>query len=74
MSRMRLRTRFRRTEIVVANVALDVVEQLAPRVDTTTFVTSGYLDRDEPRLPGWERADRRTADGWAADLFRRIRS
>jgi len=61
-----------RTEIAVANVALDVVERLAPRLDTTTFVTSGYLDRDEPALPGWERADRRTADGWAADLFQRI--
>jgi ribosomal protein L11 methyltransferase len=61
-----------RTEIAVANVALDVVERLALRLDTTTFITSGYLDGDEPALPGWRRDDRRTADGWAADLFRRI--
>ena len=39
-----------RTEIAVANVALDVVERLAPRLDARLFVTSGYLDRDEPRL------------------------
>jgi len=59
-----------RTEIAVANVALDVVERLAPRLDAQLFVASGYLDRDEPHLPGWEHADRRIADGWAADLFR----
>ena len=61
-----------RTEVAVANVALDVVEALAPRIDARQFVTSGYLDRDEPELGGWERFDRRTADGWAADLFRRL--
>jgi ribosomal protein L11 methyltransferase len=61
-----------RTEIAVANVALDVVERLAPRLDAATFVTSGYLERDEPALAGWEQVDRRTADGWAADLFRRL--
>lgn len=61
-----------RSEIAVANVALDVVEQLAPRLETRLFVTSGYLDRDEPQLGGWEKVDRRTADGWAADLFRRL--
>ena len=61
-----------RSEIAVANVALDVVEQLAPRLETRLFVTSGYLDRDEPRLDGWEHTDRLTADGWAADLFQRV--
>jgi len=60
-----------RTEIAVANVALDVVERLAPRLDAGIFVTSGYLDRDEPDLAGWVQIDRRTADGWAADVFRR---
>jgi ribosomal protein L11 methyltransferase len=61
-----------RTEVAVANVALDVVEALAPRVGARFFVTSGYLDRDEPELAGWDRVERRTADGWAADLFERI--
>jgi ribosomal protein L11 methylase PrmA len=56
-------------EIVVANVALDVVEQLLPRVSARSAVLSGYLDRDEPRVDGWTRTGRRTADGWAADLL-----
>ena len=34
------------------------------------LVTSGYLDADEPRLPGYERVERRELDGWAADLHR----
>jgi ribosomal protein L11 methyltransferase len=54
-----------------ANVALEVVERLAPRLDARRLVASGYLERDEPALPGWGRVDRRVADGWAADLFER---
>jgi ribosomal protein L11 methyltransferase len=57
-------------DVAVANVALDVVERLASRLATQLFVASGYLDRDTPDLAGWEHADRRVADGWAADLFR----
>jgi ribosomal protein L11 methyltransferase len=57
-------------DVAVANVALDVVERLAPRLAAQLFVASGYLDRDMPDLAGWEHADRRVADGWAADLFR----
>ena len=60
-----------RTEVAVANVALDVVERLARRIGARLFVTSGYLGRDEPDLPGWEPIGRRAADGWAADLFER---
>jgi ribosomal protein L11 methyltransferase len=58
-------------DVAVANVALDVVEALVLRLDARLFISSGYLDRDEPQLAGWEKIDRRTADGWAADLFRR---
>jgi ribosomal protein L11 methyltransferase len=58
-------------EIAVANVALDVVERLLPRLPTRLAVTSGYLDRDRPDADGWQHRDRRTADGWAADLFER---
>jgi hypothetical protein len=61
-----------RVDVALANIALDVVERLAPRLDARVLVTSGYLDRDEPSLSGWETAGRRTADGWAADLHRRI--
>ena len=56
-------------EIVVANVALDVVEKLLPRLSARSAVVSGYLDKDEPRVAGWTRTGRRTADGWAADLL-----
>jgi ribosomal protein L11 methyltransferase len=60
-------------DVVLANVTLDVVEQLAGRLDARFLVASGYLARDEPELGGWEQVDRRTAGGWAADLFRRLR-
>jgi ribosomal protein L11 methyltransferase len=56
-------------DVAVANVTLDVVELLAGRLEARSLVTSGYLDGDEPALSGWARVDRRTADGWAADLF-----
>jgi ribosomal protein L11 methyltransferase len=59
-------------ELAVANVALDVVEALLPRLPSMRAVTSGYLDRDEPTSPGWRRVDRRTGGGWAADLLERI--
>jgi len=58
-------------EAAVANVALDVVERLAPRLKARRLVASGYLERDEPHPNGWRRVDRRVADGWAADLFER---
>jgi ribosomal protein L11 methyltransferase len=57
------------TQYAVANVALDVVEQLLPRLRTQAVVTSGYLDRDELDVEGWSRVDRRERDGWAADLL-----
>lgn len=59
-------------DVVVANIALDVVESLLPRLHATTVVTSGYLERDEPCAPGWRQAGRRIAEGWAADLLERL--
>lgn len=59
------------TRFVVANVALDVVERLLPRLGAERAVTSGYLDRDEPCVEGWRRTSRRECDGWAADLLER---
>jgi ribosomal protein L11 methyltransferase len=58
-------------QFVVANVALDVVERLLPRLRAERAVTSGYLDRDEPRVEGWRRTSRQEGDGWAADLLER---
>jgi ribosomal protein L11 methyltransferase len=57
--------------VAVANIALDVVVGLLPRLSAALVVASGYLERDEPRLEGWQRVDRRIAGGWAADLFAR---
>jgi ribosomal protein L11 methyltransferase len=58
-------------EVAVANVALDVVERLLPRLSSRWVVASGYLERDELRVEGWRRDRRRTAGGWAADLLER---
>jgi ribosomal protein L11 methyltransferase len=59
------------SDVSVANIAREAVERLGPLVDSPTLVTSGYLEQDDPVLPGFRRKDRRTEGGWAADLFRR---
>jgi ribosomal protein L11 methyltransferase len=59
------------TDVVVANVSLESVERLLPRLGARLVVTSGYLERDEPAAPGWRRIDRQDREGWAADLFER---
>ena len=53
----------------VMNIALDVVESLLPDLPVGRAITSGYLERDEPTAAGWQRVNRRTRDGWAADLL-----
>ena len=58
-------------DVALANVALDVVEQLLQRLSAERVVTSGYLDRDRPDVAGWTHVERATADGWAADVFAR---
>jgi ribosomal protein L11 methyltransferase len=58
-------------DAVVANVALDVVELLLPRLATSWAVTSGYLDGERPDVDRWRPRDRRELDGWAADLLER---
>jgi ribosomal protein L11 methyltransferase len=60
------------TDSVVANIAVDVIERLAPRLRDCDLVTSGYLERDAPRLPRAEHVERRVVDGWAADRFRLV--
>jgi ribosomal protein L11 methyltransferase len=55
--------------LAVLNIALDVVEGLLPELPVGRAITSGYLERDEPRVEGWERLERRVRDGWAADLL-----
>ena len=58
-------------EIAVANVSLEVVNALLERLDAATVVCSGYLERDEPSLGRYRRLERRTLEGWAADLLER---
>ena len=57
-------------DAAVANIALDVVEALAPSLDAETVITSGYLEGERPELPGLAHVGGRVRDGWAADLFR----
>jgi ribosomal protein L11 methyltransferase len=59
----------RTANLGVMNIALEVVEGLLPKLPVRRAITSGYLDRDEPRVHGWERIGRRVRDGWAADLL-----
>ena len=56
-------------DAVVANVSLDVVELLLPRLESPWAVTSGYLDAEQPDVERWWPRDRRELDGWAADLL-----
>jgi ribosomal protein L11 methyltransferase len=58
-------------DVTLANIALQAVRALAPRLESPRFVTSGYLDSDDPCPPGFRRVERRTLDGWAADLYAR---
>ncbi len=55
----------------VANISLASVEGLPARLDVARLVTSGYLESEQPRLPGFEHVERRTLGGWGSDLYRR---
>lgn len=59
-------------DLALANVSLAVVEAVAPRLRAPLLIASGYLERDVPELPGWRRLERRTREGWAADLLERL--
>lgn len=56
-------------DLAVMNIALEVVEGMLPKLPVARAITSGYLDRDEPDVAGWQPVDRRVRDGWAADLL-----
>jgi ribosomal protein L11 methyltransferase len=58
-------------EVVAANVSLAIVEALLPRLRARIVVASGYLEADEPELGPFVRRERRTLDGWAADVLHR---
>jgi ribosomal protein L11 methyltransferase len=56
-------------DVVVANIALDVVETLVPRARCRRLVLSGYLAGERPAAPGFAHVARREASGWAADAY-----
>ncbi len=58
-------------DVAVANISLPLVQSLLPRIEARVVVTSGYLERDDPRLGPYVRRVRRVRDGWAADLLER---
>jgi len=58
-------------EIAVANIDSSTIAQLEPSERCRVFVTSGYYESERPSLAGFEHADRRAGERWAADLFRR---
>lgn len=58
-----------RTDVLVANIELDVVEQLMGRAPSTAAVTSGYLAAEAPQASGWVGVDRLELEGWAADAL-----
>jgi ribosomal protein L11 methyltransferase len=62
-------TELRSATLVVMNIALDVVERMLPELPVERAITSGYLERDEPRVEDWQPVERRVRDGWAADLL-----
>jgi ribosomal protein L11 methyltransferase len=59
------------TSLALANMTLEAVERVGPRLASVELVASGYLAGEQPALVGWERRDRREAEGWAADHFAR---
>ena len=57
--------------IAVANIALEVVLRVAPRLASGALIASGYRACDRFAPAGFTRAERRELDGWSAELFRR---
>jgi ribosomal protein L11 methyltransferase len=58
-------------DVAVANILLAAVEGVAPRLDCARLVASGYLRDERPSFAGFEHAERREGERWAADLWLR---
>jgi ribosomal protein L11 methyltransferase len=59
------------SRVAVVNVSARVVEAVAPRLECELLVTSGYFEPETPMLSGFRRIERRSLEGWAADLHGR---
>jgi ribosomal protein L11 methyltransferase len=60
-----------RVEVAVANINEKLVAAVGPRLDCGLLVTSGYFEPHTPTVPGFRITERRTLEGWAADLHAR---
>jgi ribosomal protein L11 methyltransferase len=58
-----------RVETALANVTLESVTAVAPRIRAGSLVSSGYLASERPALDDFRLVERREEEGWAADLF-----
>lgn len=59
-------------DLALANITAGTVAAVAPRLAAGALIASGYLACEGPRPAGWRHADRREAEGWAADLFKPV--
>ena len=59
------------SDVAVVNISLAAVGAAAERIDAATLIASGYLLSEQPSLAGWAHDERRTREGWAADVYRR---
>lgn len=57
------------TDVAVANVLLRPAEEILVQLGARTAVTSGYLESDRPVAPDWRHLERRSLEGWAADVW-----
>jgi hypothetical protein len=55
--------------VAVANIDLPTISVLRPT--SASLIASGYQAVDRPEVEGFQHVERRTLDGWAADVFRR---
>jgi ribosomal protein L11 methyltransferase len=60
------------TEVAVANLTCELVEQIAPNIASSTLIAAGYLGGDVLGLPDFRSVQRLEVEGWAADLFERV--
>ena len=58
-------------DVAVANINEKLVAAVGPRLDCRLLVTSGYFEPHTPAVPGFRITERRTLEGWAADLHAR---
>jgi ribosomal protein L11 methyltransferase len=56
-------------DVALANLTLGDVQALAARLSSRWLIASGYCASDRPSVAPFEPRRRRTADGWAADVF-----